>query len=142
MHPIIESFDAVTCEWLEEVLRMPPGALSSCILAKSWETPVTQVALIRIGYKAGEAVRKAGAGFSRFMDDRLSQPRRLLIDRIVDNIDRALGRSLRSNNLTLIHRDTHLWNFFFPRCDADVVKLFDWQSFGYGLGAEDLVDAE
>lgn len=259
MHPIVESFNAVTAEWLQEVLQTPT-TISSCRVSRSWETPVTQVALINISYKAEDAkspqsvflkiakkaqheearqmcgrealfysqiaslieptciprchyaardarsgsfnvvledlssshfqteyplpprlsfcemavdclakvhaswwnrqgpeevlgtypprqayaewaagLRKGWSAFSLFLEDRLSSSRRLLIDRITDNIDHALDRCLDSNNLTLIHRDTHLWNFFFPRSDGDGVKLFDWQSFGYGLGVEDLV---
>src|SRR5271157_4623334 len=32
-----------------------------------------------------------------------------------------------------------IWNFYFPKSDEGVVKLFDWQSFAYGLGVDDLI---
>jgi hypothetical protein len=260
MVEIVESFDTVTTGWLERVLQAPPGAISSCTIARSWETPVTQVGLIHIGYKTSDSelpasvflkvakreqhqevrqmvgrealfysevaclmettciprcyyaardeqsgsfnivledlsqthfqteyplpptmkfcemavdclaevhaswwnrkgpeaalgkypqkegiaewaadIRKAWSAFSSFLADRLSRSRRLVIDKVIDNIDRALGRCLGSNNLTLIHRDTHLWNFYFPKKDKGVVKLFDWQFYAYGLGADDLI---
>lgn len=260
MPSIIKAFNEVSTEWLEEILQAPSGTISSCTIARSWGTLITQVALVNNDYKATdvalprsvflkiakkeqheevrrmcgrevlfyseiarlmetaciprcyyaardeqsgdfniiledlsrthfqtdyplpptiefcemavdclgkvhaswwnrqgpeatlgksrqkeeiadwvEDIRRAWAGFSIFMEDRLSQSRRLLIQKVIDNIDRALGRCLGSNNQTLIHRDTHLWNFYFPKSDEGVVKLFDWQSFAYGLGVDDLI---
>ena len=57
----------------------------------------------------------------------------------MDNINQVLGRGLKTEQLTILHRDTHLWNFFFPMEEQGDVKLFDWQLCEYGLAADDLV---
>lgn len=51
MAKAIESFDEITFDWLEDVLDVPSGAISSRAIVRSWQTPVTQVALIQVGYK-------------------------------------------------------------------------------------------
>lgn len=260
MSRVIESFNAITTKWLEEVLGAPAGTISSFTITSSWETPVTQVALVHISTKdtdpkvprsvfikiskreqnkelqrmCGREVpfysqiaclmesaniprcyfaekddesgrfnivledlspthfqteyplpptigsckmaidciakvhttwwnkkgpevvlgkypekegiielttyfRRTWAVFSAFMEDRLSQTRRLLIEKSMDNIERGFSRVLECNNLTLIHKDTHLWNFFFPKHADGVVKLIDWQFYEYGLGVDDLI---
>ena len=48
MSRVIESFNAITTKWLEEVLGAPAGTISSFTITSSWETPVTQVALVYI----------------------------------------------------------------------------------------------
>jgi len=84
-------------------------------------------------------LRKAWGEFSLFLGDRLADGRRQLIEKVMDNIDQVLGRALMTEQLTVLHRDTHLWNFFFPIAEQGEVKLFDWQLCEYGLAADDLV---
>jgi hypothetical protein len=51
MAKIIESFNLITSEWLEEVLNAPSGTVAFCTITHSWETPVTQVAVVHIDLK-------------------------------------------------------------------------------------------
>jgi aminoglycoside/choline kinase family phosphotransferase len=83
--------------------------------------------------------RQVWGEFSRFLGDRLSDERRRVVEQVMENIDRVLGRTLRTEQQTILHRDTHSWNFFFPREEQGEVKLFDWQLCEYGLAADDLV---
>ncbi len=86
-----------------------------------------------------DLLRKAWKEFSLFLGDRLANGRRQIIEEVMDNINRVLGRCLKTEQLTILHRDTHLWNFFFPMEEQGDVKLFDWQLCEYGLAADDLV---
>lgn len=86
-----------------------------------------------------DLLRKAWKEFSLFLGDRLANGRRQIIEEVMDNINRVLGRGLKTEQLTILHRDTHLWNFFFPMEEQGDVKLFDWQLCEYGLAADDLV---
>lgn len=86
-----------------------------------------------------ERSRKVWEEFSKFLNDRLADSRRRIIEEVMENIDQVLGRTLRTEQHTLLHRDTHLWNFFFPKEEQGEVKLFDWQLCEYGLATDDLV---
>lgn len=86
-----------------------------------------------------ERLRTVWKEFSRFLGDRLGDGRRRIIEEVVDNIHRILGRNLSTEQQTILYRDTHLWNFFYPREEQGDVKLFDWQLCEYGLASDDLV---
>ena len=86
-----------------------------------------------------ELLRSVWPEFSRFLGDRLADGRRQAIERVMESLDLILGRSLKTEQQTVLHRDTHLWNFFYPREEQGDVKLFDWQLCEYGLATDDLV---
>ncbi len=47
--------------------------------------------------------------------------------------------SFFSQTATVTHGDSHYWNFLFPRNkEENQCVIIDWQSWGIGLGAEDL----
>jgi aminoglycoside/choline kinase family phosphotransferase len=86
-----------------------------------------------------ERSRRAWREFSPFLGDRLSDSRRRTIETVMECIHEVLGRTLRTAQQTVLHRDTHLWNFLYPVEEKGDVKLFDWQFCEYGLAADDLV---
>ena len=80
-------------------------------------------------------------GFADLLGERLSAERRALYERFLAAIPK-LGERLRSRrNVTIVHGDAHVWNFFLPRdglADGGDVRLFDWDTWRLGLATNDL----
>jgi thiamine kinase-like enzyme len=47
----IRSFQEISTQWLEGILKVDPGIISEFRLVNNWDTPVSQVALLDIKYK-------------------------------------------------------------------------------------------
>lgn len=79
------------------------------------------------------------ASFVDFMGDRLSGERSAIYERVLASAPHLTQRFISEKNLTLMHGDTHLWNFLYPYdMQNDTVRLVDWQSADTGIGAADL----
>jgi hypothetical protein len=79
--------------------------------------------------------------FKSFRDrlgDRLSVERWALYERFFAAIPRLGVRFRSRRNVTVIHGDAHVWNFFLPREGSDTVRLFDWDAWRLGLATNDL----
>jgi thiamine kinase-like enzyme len=79
--------------------------------------------------------------FRSFVDrlgDRLARERRNLYERFLDAAPRLRARVRAQPNLTVVHGDAHVWNFFVPQAGGDDVRIFDWDSWRPGLAANDL----
>ncbi|MBV8166659.1 MAG: aminoglycoside phosphotransferase [Alphaproteobacteria bacterium] len=71
--------------------------------------------------------------------DEIPPARRDLFARYIDHAPRLMARYRVRRNLTLVHGDAHVWNCLLPRDPAaDDVRLFDWDCWRAGLGADDL----
>ncbi len=59
-----------------------------------------------------------------------------VIDRYADVF---LSRVEGGKHITLLHGDSHLGNFYYPKdASRDPIILFDWETYKRGLGAYDL----
>jgi thiamine kinase-like enzyme len=156
-------FDSETKEWhllLEDLTdshviatRWPlPPSLEQCerivralarIHAKWWDHP-------RLGISVGQWLdniareellqRFAGLykAFSDRLGDRLSPERRELYERFLAAAPRQFARHQSRRNLSIVHGDAHVWNYFLPRHGGDDIRLFDWDAWRIGLAANDL----
>jgi hypothetical protein len=79
--------------------------------------------------------------FGEFADrfgDRLSPDRRDLFERAFAAGPRLWRRYESRRNLTIVHGDAHFWNCFLPKDPAGAIRLFDWDGWRIGVGADDL----
>jgi hypothetical protein len=76
--------------------------------------------------------------FTERLGDRLSRERRDLYERFLDAAPRLLARYHSHRNLSIVHGDAHVWNYFLPRDGGDDVRLFDWDAWRIGLASSDL----
>jgi hypothetical protein len=85
--------------------------------------------------------KKSLERFLKFLGDRISENRKELFKEVFSLFPQVVHERLKKKNITLIHGDTHLWNFFFPK-DMGYEKLkaylIDWQSWSIGVGCQDL----
>jgi thiamine kinase-like enzyme len=157
------AFDAETKEWhllLEDLTHsheiatawpLPPsreqcermvGALAR-IHAEWWDHP-------RLGISVGQwldntaieqLMRRFSGLYEAFADrlgDRLSPGRRELYDRFIDAAPRQFARHQSRRNLSIVHGDAHVWNYFLPRDGGGDIRLFDWDAWRIGVAATDL----
>jgi hypothetical protein len=110
-----------------------------------WQHPHLQGDIAEIaedvpGYVVGVA-RDGFAGFADVLGDRLSAKRRRLYERILaawPPPDYA-ARLAAGQAVTLVHGDTHNWNFLAPHDPAaDRVRIIDWAVWHIGVGPFDL----
>lgn len=90
----------------------------------------------------GFILRQAQGGLSHFLDmlgDRLPEKRRRWYERIVAGLPLPEWQERMKTNrgITLVHGDTHWWNFMLPRADGDIL-LADWAVWHVNLGVSDL----
>jgi len=88
-------------------------------------------------------VQKAETYFPQFIDflgERISDKRKKIYDRIFEKLpDLLIAQFAPIERRTLIHGDAHFWNFLFPLDqEKSQCLLIDWQSWGVGVGANDL----
>ena len=92
------------------------------------------------GYVVGVA-RDAYPGFADFLGDRLSDARRRVYERVFAMWPSSAhtARLAAGRAVTLVHGDTHFWNFLMPRDPAaDKVRIVDWAAWHLGIGPADL----
>jgi len=53
--------------------------------------------------------------------------------------DQVVAMKRRSQNVALIHGDTHFWNFLYPKSHGGTVYLVDWESYDLDAPTQDLV---
>lgn len=93
-----------------------------------------------------EDVRKSCADFEAtlrtFVDekgDELEPAWISTMERVIERYpDVFLGRVGDGDQITMLHGDSHLWNFYYSKKDIEDIVLFDWETFKRGLGAYDL----
>ena len=80
--------------------------------------------------------------YDRFADtlgDRLSEERRLLYRRLVEQSARLSERYHSRRHVSIVHGDAHTWNFLLPRAGvADTVRIFDFDLWGIDVPTSDL----
>jgi Ecdysteroid kinase-like family len=77
--------------------------------------------------------------FASHLGDRLSIERRVLYKQFIQAAPRLLSQRYQSHrNMTVVHGDAHLWNFFLPRDGGSDIRIFDWQNWGIDFAATDL----
>jgi len=75
--------------------------------------------------------------FQSFMGDWLPPDRVAVFQNVFAAHDQITAHLL-NRPLTLIHSDTHPWNFLYPKADHGQAILVDWESYGTDLGIYDL----
>jgi hypothetical protein len=80
--------------------------------------------------------------FSKFVDfigESLASRRIEVYERVFSCLDTILERRLTHGNSTLLHTDSHFWNFLYSN-DGEPEKcvIFDWPLWRTGLGGSDL----
>ena len=110
-----------------------------------WQHPrlqgdITEIAEDVPGYVAGVA-RDGFPGFADALGDRLSAERRRLYEGILAAWPPPsyAARLAAGQAVTLVHGDTHNWNFLAPRDPAvDKIRIIDWAVWHIGVGPFDL----
>jgi hypothetical protein len=110
-----------------------------------WQHPRLQTEIAEIAedvpaYVIGVA-RDCYPGFVDVLGDGLSNERRRLYERILSSwpLPSYTARLAAGHAVTLVHGDTHVWNFLAPRDPAvDKVRIVDWAVWHIGVGPFDL----
>ena len=80
--------------------------------------------------------------YDRFADqlgDRLSEERRILYRRLVEQSARLSQRYHSRRRVSIAHGDAHTWNFMLPRAGVvDTVRIFDFDLWGIDVPTNDL----
>jgi aminoglycoside phosphotransferase (APT) family kinase protein len=77
--------------------------------------------------------------FADLLGDRLSEERRILYRRFIEQSERLLQRYHSRRHLTIVHGDAHVWNFMLPRPGvADTVRIFDFDQWRINVPTGDL----
>lgn len=80
--------------------------------------------------------------YDRFADlvgDRLSEERRIIYRRLIDQSEQLSQRYLSRRHLSITHGDAHIWNFLLPRAGvADTVRIFDFDLWSINVPTLDL----
>jgi len=77
--------------------------------------------------------------FADLLGDRLSEERRILYRRLIEQSGRLLQRYHSRRHLTIAHGDAHIWNFMLPRAGvADTVRIFDFDQWRINVATGDL----
>jgi len=80
--------------------------------------------------------------YDRFADDlgdRLSEERRILYRRLIEQSARLSQRYHSRRHVSIVHGDAHTWNFLLPRAGvADTVRIFDFDLWGINVPTNDL----
>ncbi len=77
----------------------------------------------------------------KFLGDRISDKRKELFETVFSKYPQITYGRIKQKNITLIHSDAHLLNFFFPKDienEKSKAKLIDWEFWALGVGAYDL----
>jgi thiamine kinase-like enzyme len=76
--------------------------------------------------------------FADRLGDSLSPQRRGLYGQFIAAAPRLLARHHAHRNMTVIHGDAHVWNYFLPRDGGGDVRLFDWDAWRLSVASSDL----
>ncbi len=77
--------------------------------------------------------------FADLLGDRLSEERRILYRRLIDQSARLSQRYHSRRHVSITHGDAHIWNFLLPRAGvADTVRMFDFDQWGVNVPTGDL----
>ena len=88
-----------------------------------------------------QSARDFATQFGKFCDavgDRLSRERRALYERFIERLPQLTARYHSHRNMTVVHGDTHVWNFFLPKGGGPDVRLFDWDAWRPDVATDDL----
>lgn len=75
--------------------------------------------------------------FADLLGDRLSDERRDLFRRFLDQWELLFQRYHSRRHVTIVHGDAHTWNFLLPR-GADTVRIFDFDQWRISVPTSDL----
>ncbi|QOZ80097.1 aminoglycoside phosphotransferase [Bradyrhizobium sp. CCBAU 53351] len=91
---------------------------------------------------SAERIETFAGHYDRFADslgDRLSEERRILYRRLIDQSDRLSQRYHSRRHLSITHGDAHVWNFLLPRSGvADTARIFDFDLWSINVPSHDL----
>jgi len=78
--------------------------------------------------------------FVDYLGDRIPKKRKKIYQLIFEKAPKIIWNLLSNHRKqTVTHGDAHFWNFLYPNNKEDNrCVLFDWQSWGIGIGAKDL----
>lgn len=77
--------------------------------------------------------------FADLLGDRLSEERRILYRRLIDQSARLSQRYHARRHVSITHGDAHTWNFLLPRAGvADTVRVFDFDLWNINVPTGDL----
>ncbi|MFT4121453.1 phosphotransferase [Bradyrhizobium sp.] len=77
--------------------------------------------------------------FADLLGDRLSEERRILYRRLIDQSARLSERYHSRRHLSITHGDAHTWNFLLPRAGvADTARIFDFDLWSINVPTGDL----
>ena len=77
--------------------------------------------------------------FADLLGDRLSEERRILYRRFIEQSGRLFQRYHSRCRVTIAHGDAHTWNFLLPRAGvADTVRIFDFDQWRINVPTSDL----
>lgn len=77
--------------------------------------------------------------FADLLGDRLSEERRILYRRLIDQSTRLSERYHSHRHLSIAHGDAHTWNFMLPRAGVtDTVRIFDLAMWDVNVPTNDL----
>ncbi|MGY4283556.1 Ser/Thr protein kinase RdoA (MazF antagonist) [Bradyrhizobium sp. LM2.7] len=77
--------------------------------------------------------------FADLLGDRLSEERRILYRRFIEQSGRLFGRYHSRRNVTIAHGDAHSWNFLLPSAGVtDTVRIFDFDQWRISVPTSDL----
>jgi Phosphotransferase enzyme family len=128
-----------TFEQCESIVRA-----QARIHAAWWDNPLlgASVGSWRDADVIDRDLRDFSGNLVRFTDcfgETLPPERRDLYRRLLDQAPRLLARYHSHRNLTIIHGDSHPWNFFLPRHDgSEDVRLLDWEGWSIDVATDDL----
>jgi len=91
---------------------------------------------------SAKLIERFAGHYDRFADllgDRLSEERRILYRRFIEQSGRLQERYHSRRHLTIAHGDAHIWNFMLPRAGvADTVRIFDFDQWRINMPTGDL----
>lgn len=77
--------------------------------------------------------------FADLLGDRLSEERRILYRRFIEQSGRLFQRYHSRRHVTIAHGDAHIWNFLLPRSGVtDTVRIFDFDQWRINVPTGDL----
>ncbi len=84
-------------------------------------------------------LRQGYAGFSRYLDDRLSAEDRVAFEAALAALPALWARRTERRGQTLVHGDAHFWNFLYPLDPRQHrTYMLDWQCYHAAPGTNDL----
>ena len=79
--------------------------------------------------------------FRKLLENRISDKRKSYLQRLFSSFPLIAHERIKTKNITIIHNDAHMGNFFYPKDmlnQKSKAKLIDWQTWGIGVGCQDI----